>query len=287
MMPVCRHGLELHTLHSRDVIMLARCDGLKALSITCDSSQAWECTCCIVTGVILAGNLKGLRDLTMSGCDHLLDAHVTTLGLCANLQTLMLQDCQQVSNIGSLRHCTMLQRLYLVRAQVADISALGCYTCLNTISLAFNCSLTDISALAQCKSLRHLDLHGCTQVCSISTLGECADLQTLVLTSSKVSDVSVLGQLSSLEAVVLLGSNALHDVSALRHCTKLKVLDVRYCKPLQKDNGIKQGIPLWALEWAAMDVSLCGNSTRLAWEHAIPLRHCSILPPFFRIRPCS
>ena len=164
MMPVCRHGLELHTLHSRDVIMLARCDGLKALSITCDSSQAWECTCCIVTGVILAGNLKGLRDLTMSGCDHLLDAHVTTLGLCANLQTLMLQDCQQVSNIGSLRHCTMLQRLYLVRAQVADISALGCYTCLNTISLAFNCSLTDISALAQCKSLRHLDLHGCTQV---------------------------------------------------------------------------------------------------------------------------
>jgi hypothetical protein len=283
-----QHGhVALPTLHALDVLMLAKCDGLKALSIKCSFARG-ECTCSMVTGAILAGNLRGLRALALLECDHVLDTHVTTLGLCVNLQTLTLHNCEKISNIGPLRHCTMLQHLYVVRAQVADISALGYCTDLNTISLAFNCSLTDISALARCKSLRHLDLHGCTQVCNIYPLGQCANLQTLVLTSSKVSDVSVLGQIDSLEVLVITHSNALHDVSALKHCTRLKVLDLRHCTSLQQDSGVKQAIPLWGLEWAAMDVSRCENSTHLTWqENATPLWHRNILPPFFRMFPCS
>jgi hypothetical protein len=149
---------------------------------------------------------------------------------------------------------------------------------LNTISLAFNADLTDISALAQCKSLRHLDLHGCTQVCNISALSACTNLQTLVLTSSKVSDVTALGKISSLEALMLVGSVALHDVSALMHCTRLKALDVRLCKLLK-------GIPVWSMEWAAMDVSLCERSNHRTWlDNATPL-DSHIMAPMFNMLP--
>jgi hypothetical protein len=123
-------------------------------------------------------SLTSLQSLILSDCGQLSD--LSPLAGLASLQSLKLSGCYQLSDLSPLASLTSLQSLDLsgCRQLSGDLSPLVGLTALRTLNLSLCWELSgDLSPLAGLTSLQSLDLSWCHQPSDLSPLAGLALLQ--------------------------------------------------------------------------------------------------------------
>lgn len=130
-----------------------------------------------------------------------------------------------ITDLTGLEYATNLQTLILSNNKnISDISVLAGLGNLETLMVNQN-QIDDVSALSGLNNLRHLDIHH-NRITDISVLSALHDLQRLSLHENPISDISVLAGLSRLRELRLLDTQV-SDISALANLTSLEQLDLR------------------------------------------------------------
>ncbi|MEG4027969.1 leucine-rich repeat domain-containing protein [Microcoleus sp. POL8_C6] len=106
---------------------------------------------------------------------------------------------------------------------MTDISLLGSFTNLTTLSLSYN-QITDISFLGSLTNLTTLNLSN-NRITDFSFLGSLTNLTTLNLSNNQITDFSFLGSLTNLTTLDL-GYNQITDISLLGSFTNLTTLNL-------------------------------------------------------------
>ena len=130
-------------------------------------------------------------------------------------------NCQLISSIEGIQHCTNLEYLGLDGNQISSIGALSGLIKLTHLELQNN-QIVDISALSGLTNLTYLGLHN-NGISDISALSGLAKLTKLMLDNNSISDISALSGLTNLTHLGL-HNNGISDISALSGLTKLTKL---------------------------------------------------------------
>ena len=85
--------------------------------------------------------------------------------------------------------------------------------------------------VAYCPYLKALDL-GHNGITDVTLIGELKDLQVLILADNKLTDLSPLGNLTELVYLELFLNDGVEDFSFLNRLTKIKDLNLCYCRQL-------------------------------------------------------
>ena len=166
----------------RDLSALGQCPKLHTVYLS-SCAHLWD-----IAPLVQCANL---HTLTLSRCGQLRD--FGPLAQCANLQKLTLADVTQ-TNTSALGLCHNLTTVCLYQCeQLTDVSALGRCSNLTTVCLSGCDALTDVSALGQCSNLTTVCLSRCDQLTDVSAFGQCAKLTTVrVSRCRQLPDVSSL-----------------------------------------------------------------------------------------------
>jgi Leucine-rich repeat (LRR) protein len=222
----------------------------------------------------LAGCLA-LRDLKLT-CSLVTDAGIIGLERIATLETLRLENCQGITSVTSLRHCTALRELVwdgtflparLGRDSVtgtdAGIAGLECIVTLTKLSLT-RTNITSVSSLRHSPSLRELDISD-TGVTAAGTTGldEIGTLQCLKAGGYRTQlDASTLRRCRSLREVDLSQSEVTDAVLvALADVSTLQTLKLHYCRQLRDVSALAQSVSLRKLDLegsAVCDTGIAG-----------------------------
>lgn len=140
-------------------------------------------------------------------------ADISDVSFFVGVERLVLDNCQNVTDISPLANSSTIVHLCLSNTQVSDISTLGVGSIpLTSFDLSYCESVTDVSALAGI-SIVDLNLRGCKGLVDVSTLGSVPTLARLDLRNcDKITDVSMLGGVAFLR---LEGCTGITDYSAV------------------------------------------------------------------------
>ena len=126
-----------------------------------------------------------------------------------------------ISNLTGLEYATNLEKLYLPRNAIVDISPLAGLTNLRRLDL-FDNAIVDISPLTRLTNLESLAL-GYNAIVDISPLTRLTNLRWLSLEDNAIVDISPLAGLKNLRSLSV-DNNAIVDISPLTRLTNLESL---------------------------------------------------------------
>ena len=160
-----------------------------------------------------------LRYLELENC-VVSNADLEHIGRCANLETLILADCD-ISNVSSLGALSKLRVLDLSNNSIGSIDALVNLSTLEELYLGHN-ALTGFPVLRGLTSLRILDL-SYNSLVYVGGVSACTALERLNISQNKISSITPLSALTEL-IWLNASNNELMDTSVLAPCTKLENL---------------------------------------------------------------
>lgn len=187
--------------------------------------------------------LTRLRSLSLS-TNEMRDLSFLTPAM--GLQSLQIQDCPQLSDIGGLATQPRLDtlKLSLVPA-LSNFAPISRLEKLVTLDMWECAGLENLDFLADAPDLRELQVENCRQLASIEGLRNCTGLRSLVIQNCPlISDLTVVGSLTSLESLTLVPvapdsgevvKNIRPDWGFLASCTQLRTLDLLFDELLEAE----------------------------------------------------
>jgi len=141
---------------------------------------------------IYRNDVKNLTHINVRDAD--LEGNITSLeGVQSfiKLESIILGDGQNISDISPLGELTNLERISLRNNSITDISALSGLNNLDTVFLGQN-DITDISVLENCTELRQLSLFRNENLADISPLEQLTNLELIAIGYCNVKDLTPL-----------------------------------------------------------------------------------------------
>ncbi|WP_075718089.1 leucine-rich repeat domain-containing protein [Roseburia sp. 499] len=123
----------------------------------------------------------------------------------------------------ALGNMPQLEKLYLAKSKVDNISMLGNLTKLKVLDIS-ETAVSDISVLSNMPELEELYIND-TQVSDISALSNLTKIKILEAKSTQINDISALSKLTDLEKVNLYETE-INDISALSNAVLMKELSL-------------------------------------------------------------
>eukprot|EP00210_Caulerpa_lentillifera_P007576 g7236.t1 len=186
--------------------------------------------------------LQSLTNVDFTGNSYVNDSSLSVIGLISSIQSLQLNKCHRISNIG-LKHLMKLNKL-------SSLSLAGCFRVgdpgleylaempsLCSLILSQCISVTDLglNKVTKLKKLKTLDLFGCREIHGHGFEG----FQSIPLSTLNISDcaylldegVQQIGKITSLTKLELCGCFSVTDVGigTLKQLTNLTGVDVSLC----------------------------------------------------------
>lgn len=191
-----------------DIQSLGRLKSLRSLSITWASGlKSLEC----LAASDDVGNFKKLEDLSLVGCNELVD--LSGLGECSSLKSLKLGGCANLKDLGALALCSELQSIHLGGCRkVSSLEFLKPLRCLRSVVVDGSLELRSADDLLDPACFAAASLRSVT-------LSWCPKLESVV----------GLAALPHLQNLSLCGSSAVGSITALNTCLELQELDLGNC----------------------------------------------------------
>ncbi|MEO1592320.1 MAG: leucine-rich repeat domain-containing protein [Cyanobacteria bacterium J06632_22] len=145
------------------------------------------------------------------------------LATLSALESLSLDDNEDISDLSPLASLHNLNSLSLVNNQVAELSPLSNLSELEYLYASHN-QIRDLSPLSGLTQLRYLELSH-NQIQDITPLQFYNRLNSLDLSHNQIDDISILSQLESSIFSLALGNNNITDISPLIDLS-INVLDI-------------------------------------------------------------
>ncbi|WP_075718087.1 leucine-rich repeat domain-containing protein [Roseburia sp. 499] len=189
------------------------------------------------------------------------DVPLAALGNMPQLEKLYLAK-GKVDNISMLGNLTKLKVLDVSETEVSDISVLSNMPDLEELYID-DTEVSDISVLSNLTKLKVLNISG-TEVSDISVLNNKTELKELRVIDTRISDISVLSSLDDLEILYMNGTEV-SDISAISNATKMRKLVISGTKvsDISMVNEMTALEELRINETNVSDISVLRNNTQL------------------------
>ena len=128
---------------------------------------------------------------------------------------------REIESLDGLEYATNLERLWIKRNAITDISPLAGLTDMKMLWLTKN-DIADITPLKRLNKLSVLQLRS-NNITNLSALGDLTNLEALSLSSNDITDISPLADLTNL-ITLSLSSNDITEIAPLVNLTSLKSL---------------------------------------------------------------
>ncbi|XP_040375058.1 putative disease resistance protein RGA3 isoform X2 [Rosa chinensis] len=237
------------------------------------SLEIWNCDEMIRIAPNVFGCCANLRELKIRNCkklEHLAEGLDTlplleklTIDGCptlefipidhdmASLRELEIVDCDGLSSIGLLDHCTSLQESKIwgcrnltsipISQGLASLRKLDIWKCdgLSSIGILDHCTSLQELKIRRCRnltsipisqglaSLRKLDIWNCDGLSSIGILDHCTSRQELEISGcGNLTSIPISQGLASLRELEIVDCDGLSSIGLLDHCTSLQELKI-------------------------------------------------------------
>ncbi len=147
----------------------------------------------------------------------------------------------------------------LIRTDIRVYSSLNGYQTTRSLDYYY-------PIIKYCKHLRALDL-GHNSITDITPIGELKELEVLILADNFITDASPLAKLHDLVFLELFMNYGIEDYSFLNELTKLKDLNLCYCRTLEHLDFL-ENMP--ALEFAMFKRTAVSPEEFARWQERLP-----------------
>lgn len=169
------------------------------------------------------GSYPNLYSLDISGNPLITDLGINE-GEAENLRVLNIAGTS-IENIDKVYNsCKSISSLDISGTKIRDISFLKGNKEITELGIA-NLELSSLESLSEMIYLTKIDASG-NPVGTIDTLSNCVLFTNVNFSGCGISDISVLEKSSEYLSEVILASNSISDLSPLKSCAKLTVLDI-------------------------------------------------------------
>jgi Leucine-rich repeat (LRR) protein len=171
-------------------------------------------------------NTTGLKHLSIDAFPINIDG----LSKLTQLESLVLGDCWELTDISPLANCVNLKSLDISCCEsMADLSPIKTLTKLRHLDIS-RCDLTSLKGIEHFKNLVTLEAGYCVKVEDIEGLGRLKKLTSLTLTDTvEKCDLSPISNLTSLKELQL-SDNAQVKLEQLSSLTQLEELSLENCE---------------------------------------------------------
>lgn len=163
-----------------------------------------------VENIEVLRNFTSLKKLDLSWCENIED--FSPLETCVNIEEINFEGCEQISDISFLKNYSSLKILRIHDSHsenyngepqlVYNIESIDSLkNCLNLEKLYLSRSkIKDLSPLESCKRLKYLDISHCNQIENIGSLQHCESLEYLDISGClEIKDLFLLEHFKSLK----------------------------------------------------------------------------------------